>query len=344
MTTRFLTLLIALGLIALPLAGCPADDDDDSSVGDDDDATGDDDDATSGDDDDVVGDDDDDTEAVAGDWRDVSVGVWVSCAVDTVGDLSCWSTDTVADWYPPVPTDLDFVGVSAGLDIACAWNSEGDTRCFGQPQGTENNPAPGILEQPGIFDPGTVRCGAAQCCGVAGSDLSCWDASGSVSPSGLDAATGLQAVALWGPGCTLGLDGSVDCFTFSSTGGPDPGAPIDDLAVETLDVGDGGYACARSGEVVGCWDVLEGSGTVESMDVPAGVTLTDLQSQDNGGVPYVCGLAGGAVACYGTAAFAAPTVSAPSGNWTHLSMRGGVGCVLAGQSLSCWGTGEQRPR
>jgi len=59
-------LLALMGLFLFPLAGCPADDDDDSAsddddaTGDDDDATGDDDDAT-GDDDDATGDDDDAT-------------------------------------------------------------------------------------------------------------------------------------------------------------------------------------------------------------------------------------------------------------------------------------------
>ena len=58
--TRTALLLALMGLLTIPLTGCPSGDDDDSSVTDDDDSTGDDDDST-GDDDDSGGDDDDAT-------------------------------------------------------------------------------------------------------------------------------------------------------------------------------------------------------------------------------------------------------------------------------------------
>jgi len=304
------------------------------------------------DDDDGYGDDDDDDDddgpaGVAGAWRTVAVGGWVSCAADTVGDLSCWSTDEVGDWYPPMPKGLDVRGVAAGLDVACAWDDTGDTRCFGQPRGTDNNPEAAILERPGTFDVGSVSCGASTCCGLQGGALSCWDADGMVTPtSGLDEATARRAVSVWGGGCTLGDDDALDCFSFTSTGGTDPGAPFDGSDIDAVDVGEGGYACARAvDDSVGCWNVSGSSSFVETMDVPAGTELADLHALDNGGTPYVCGLAGGAVACYGVAGFGDPPASgAPSGNWTALSMRGDVGCVLAGDELSCWGTGDHRPR
>ncbi len=79
-TTKIRTLwlgMLAAGLFAFLLPGCPgSDDDDDSTAGDDDDATADDDDdATAGDDDDATADDDDvadDDDATAGDDDDAA--------------------------------------------------------------------------------------------------------------------------------------------------------------------------------------------------------------------------------------------------------------------------------
>jgi len=295
------------------------------------------------------GDDDDDTftdeEApaeVVGGWRDVSVGSDLSCAVDDVGQVSCWAS--FDDWYPPIPDDLDAVGVSVGLGVGCAWDDDGETRCFGEREGSTNNPEPAIDDRPGTFDVGTVDCGVLQCCGLSGGMLVCFD-DDPVSPQlGFDTTDGLDAVSVWGNACTLNEDGAVDCMSFVGTGGADPDDPFDTAVVEELDVGDGTYACGRTDDdSVGCWD-LSRTGTVETMDVAPSVRLTDLHALDNGGVPYVCGLAGGAVTCEGTLATTAPPVSAPEGNWTHLSMHRDVGCVLDGADLTCWGTGDHRPR
>ena len=118
MTTRIWTLLAALGLLTLPLAGCPADDDDDSSVGDDDDATGDDDDAT-GDDDDATGDDDDatgDDDDSAGDDDDsagpVVTALTLSASTKTTDTRGTIQITITADWDDTSttnPTEADGV-------------------------------------------------------------------------------------------------------------------------------------------------------------------------------------------------------------------------------------------
>ena len=102
MTNRLL-LLLTLGLLAAPVAGCPGEaDDDDSSVGDDDDATGDDDDAT-GDDDDATGDDDDSAGVTV---TGLTINVDAS-SVDTRGTINVTFEATWSDSNTSNPTEAD---------------------------------------------------------------------------------------------------------------------------------------------------------------------------------------------------------------------------------------------
>jgi hypothetical protein len=297
--------------------------------------------AYAGDDDDdgpgPTGDDDDDltTGTVPGSWTAASVGHDLSCAIDDRGQVACWShgTDPVGEWWPELPVDLDAVGVSVGLGVGCVWSASGETRCFGPEGGTDNNPEPGVVERPGSYD--EVSCGVRQCCGLTGGQLECWGAPDAVvEPNlGVDVTSGITSVSVWGPACTLSDGDVVDCFSFLSTGGGDPMAGWAP-GYDWVDVNAGSWACGRSVDgPVGCWNTSLGGG-VTDLDVPGAAVLVDPVALDNGGTPYVCALVGGQVDCWGTA----PTVPAPAGNWSALTMHGDRGCVLSlSGELSCWG-------
>ncbi len=298
----------------------------------------------------VSGDDDDATTpsgptTLPGSYLAVDVGLWATCAIDDRRQLVCWGDD-VASWWPEVPTDLDAFGISVGLAHGCAWGDTGDTRCFGPAGGSTNNPAPGIVESPtGSFD--TVSCAATSCCGLDDGSLSCWGTEEGITPSqGYAPASPPIDVSLWGPGCVLDDNDGIDCFSFN-TGGEDPDPPYDTDS-DWVEVNDGGWACARraNATVFGCWNTGASSGFIQLLDVPGTVDLIDPVALDNGGQPYVCGLVGGEVACYGVIGFGeAPAPEAPAGNWAQLSMHGDVGCVIdAAGAMSCWGEGSARPR
>ena len=124
----FLVLLMA-GLLLPMGTGCPADDDDDTTVGDDDTAVGDDDDTTVGDDDDTtVGDDDDDDDTTTGDDDDD----------DTAGLPECNGAPTVFAEMEPnngeSETDLNVVTTTDGdltiTGAATAGGQGGDSELF----------------------------------------------------------------------------------------------------------------------------------------------------------------------------------------------------------------------
>lgn len=302
----------------------------------------------------ISGDDDDDltpqptgpeATELDGRWLAVDVGLWATCAIDDRRTVHCWG-DEVDLWWPEVPVDgFDAASVSVGLEHGCAVSTGGQTRCFGPAAGTANNAEPGILEIPDATFT-EVACGPSGCCGLDAGSLVCFDTEPKTPSGTLASATGLEHVSVWGDGCVTTTAGDVDCFTFLSTGGADPQAPYD-TDVDWLDMNEGAWACARqatTGEV-GCWS-LATTGAITPIDVPLASPMSALQALDNGNTPYVCGLQGGAVACYGPAVLSAPPVpEAPAGNWVQLSMRGDVGCVIDGQGvMACWGEGDGRPR
>lgn len=290
-------------------------------------------------------DDDDDDEGVVvpGEWRAVSVGGWISCAIATPYDLRCWGQyDDPDDWFPEVPDDLDFVGVSVGVEIGCAWDEAGTVRCFGAAGGDPYTPERQVLEDPGIQVTGGVQCGTEVCCALSDGDLVCWndEIQEPGDFTGLDTTTGLVAVSGWGQWCTLDAAGAVDCFSRSGTGGGQP----DGTGYDEVLVGANGWGCVVEGEDISCFNSSRSSGNLQPISAPNRSELTDLHVIGDTNYAAVCGLRGGEVECFALESQSGIGTSAPSGSWTTLSLYGNEGCVLdADGQAACWGEGAQLP-
>lgn len=298
-----------------------------------------------GDDDDIFGDDDDDDDegvAVPGEWRAVSVGGYISCAIAKPYDLRCWGQyDDPEAWFPPVPDDLDFVDVSVGLEIGCAWDADGNVRCFGAAGGDTYDPERQVMEDPGIQVDDGVQCGSQECCALSGGDLVCWN-DAIMDPSdfvGLTTTTGLTQVEGWGGWCTLDGAGAVECFRTFSTGGQEPaGDGYDELLYGT-----NGWGCVVEGEDISCFN-SERSGTLTEISAPDRSELTELHVIGDSNVVSVCGLRGGNVECFHPAQQSGYDTQAPEGPWTQLTLFVSEGCVLdVDGKAACWGEGAQLP-
>jgi hypothetical protein len=316
-------------------------DDDDTGVG-----------SLGDDDDDVWGDDDDDNAPegwVPGIWRAVSVGLEASCAIDDQFDLQCWSTndDPSVDWFPAIPDDLDFVGVSMGLRGGCAWNADGVTRCFGSPTGSQYEPVRAYLDQPGTYD--KVTCGSGVCCGL-GSDASftCWDEAPipDVDWNLLDThLEGVVDIAGTGDWCVIdAYEDTLDCFTRGFTGGEEPAWA--QARFTSLHASWGNHVCAVAQEnEVGCWLVSSSAGGgLTVMDAPPASELKDLHAYSNAQVPNICGLRAGVFQCFAPEFQSTYEPETPAGSWNKLSLGVGGGCLLdVEQRMACWGEEAHLP-
>jgi len=296
----------------------------------------------SGDDDDILGDDDDDdlgdADLIPGDWREVSVGAWISCAIEKPYSLRCWGHyDDPDDWFPAVPDDLDFVGVSVGVEIGCAWDDSGDVRCFGAPGGDAYEPERLVMADPGMQVDGEVQCGTRECCAVSNGELVCWD-DALLEPAdfpSLDTTGGVESVSGWGGWCLLDNEGDIDCFGTSGVGDgePDEAGPYDEVHRGT-----NGWACGVRDQDIACWNSGMSRSSMADIVAPDRSELTDLHVIGDSNLASVCGLRGGEVECFQFESQSGYDTEAPSGSWTKLSLFGNDGCVIdANGRMACFG-------
>ena len=227
-----------------------------------------------------------------GSWTEVSTGTAYACALDEVGEITCWGEDRVGRLDAPTGA---YVQISTGDDLACARSNDGAVSCWGDPLSS-------TIAEP-IDDAERVVAGPSHACAIrTGGELTCWgrdsgflgleeappavyvdvgagvemtvavDAAGDLHYWGGDLfllAYGLPErppSGFWRVGvggdfvCALDNTGRAHC---TGAGIGDHSRVPDDAFVD-LSVG-GGYACGHFADgQVQCWGSLYRRGTVSS--------------------------------------------------------------------------------
>jgi alpha-tubulin suppressor-like RCC1 family protein len=140
-------------------------------------------------------------------FRQVSAAIDHACAVDVVGQVTCWGEDR-AGQVSGAPAGFGYVEVAAAADQTCALRTNGAVDCWGTPHfGTFESPPPESFVR--------IDADTWTICGVASNGgLYCWGASSGPSlqdfaPGGSFAAVDVGVY----DGCALEPDGTPRCWS-----------------------------------------------------------------------------------------------------------------------------------
>jgi alpha-tubulin suppressor-like RCC1 family protein len=262
----------------------------------------------------------------------VFAGASASCAVDDVGQMSCWGRIEVGTTTAPTPIDpgglqrtWDSIAIASGH--ACALSTSGETACWGQNSFMELADNDTALVRTSA-EPVTISVPLRQItaafgssCGITvdGDQLYCWGEAVITQTTGgstgriVDARRWLQVSSGTGFACALSADGEVYCYGVDQNGAQGRGTlewrqsdrMFGDRAATGVDAVATGatFGCAFGSDTgVRCWGSNQfgelGSGEVATQHLPVPIALPGVRALALGDA-HTCALVGDQAYCWG---------------------------------------------
>jgi len=254
-------------------------------------------------------------------WKQVSAGLFHTCAVRNEGSVQCWGSNSYGqrDNVPPG----NFTSVDAGAYHNCGIKIDGTVKCWGRNDEGQSENQVGLYIQ--------LDAGYNHTCAVRDDNaVRCWgdDSNGQSSNEPVGRFTRVSAGI--SHNCAVREDGAITCWGNNGDGRAPPLVAGNFTRVSAGNQ----HTCSLTEDRVECWG--------RSNQTTSRPGLYSLISAD---YDYNCSLGlDGVIACWGSGEGVGGMGSPPEGNFTWLDVGVYHSCAVSLEGLiDCWGIEENGP-
>jgi hypothetical protein len=284
-------------------------------------------------------------------WKQLALGVYHTCAIDSAGEIQCWGMDETSHNQSSPPSGA-FTQISTSLHHGCGVTEDSYIECWGVTNSNDNygqvNEAPtdnGYIEVTAgerhscaLDSSGVVTCWGA---GHGETTGSCFASSGAHG-SGYDYDCG-QSTPVSGTYSQVSAGRFHTCGLVAGTGaiscwGNDDEYQVTDTPTDTgfTSISSGGrFTCAiNSVDGIECWGLNDNGQSNPN---------SGIFQQVHAGDKFACGIdSDGEIQCWGHDNSSFPQLDAPSGTFSLLGTGSNHGCAVddTDGDLTCWGRND----